>query len=217
MSCERARASPPKAVTERGSSGHRLRKHRWVEAERERGAVEEETQVGRHCGLQSVGGPCSEGSSLAKDSSEHPEGDSLFGEGAGRVKGQESGKGRETTSAHQALANAAEATVVERRHGCQRGESFEGCERAVGNGRVGARRSSDHRVLPSLKHSESCSAVGCNKPTTGSEAQTVEVVRNHEDGTRRTLAVFDASQGMEPLTGEGPATRMPPRPLGRRG
>jgi hypothetical protein len=28
--------------------------------------------------------------------------------------------------------------------------------------------------------------VGCNKPTPGCEAQPVEVVRNHEDGTRRT-------------------------------
>jgi len=52
---------------------------------------------------------------------------------------------------------------------------------------VGARGSSDTRVSPRPKRSEPCSAVGCNKPTPDCEAKTVEVVRNHEDGTRRTL------------------------------
>jgi hypothetical protein len=94
------------------------------------------------------------------------------------------------------------------RHGCQRGESFEGCERADADNRVGARRSSDRGALPVGKRSEPCSAVGCNKPTPGSEAQAVEVVRNHEDGTGRALGSADPSRGMESPAGEGPATRM---------
>jgi len=169
-------------------------------------------QVGARCGrgsvgdfgprCQSVGGP--RRATLFGEGSRRLEGASAYACCAVRVRVLEADVGREAVSARSIPANAAEATVAVMRHGCQRGESFEGCERAVAEACVGARRPSGRRVPPWRKRSEPCTAVGCNKPTPGSEAQSAEVVQNHEGGTHRPGTV-DASWRMESPAGEGPA------------
>lgn len=102
-------------------------------------AVEEESRTAMFGRLQSVGGPCLVTLSHAAEGSRHPKGlDSLRTVGPVGSGSMRAGSGREASSAHRIPANAAEVTVVEMRHGYQRGECFEGCERAVGNACVRA-------------------------------------------------------------------------------
>jgi len=54
------------------------------------------------------------------------------------------------------------------RHGCQRGELFEGCECAAGDGTYGS-MTFGKWIARDRKRSESCLASGCNKPEPCSE------------------------------------------------
>jgi len=89
-----------------------------------------------------------------------------------------------------------------RRHGCQRGERFEGCERA-------ARRLAwvptgfGRGVPPMTKTLRTLFGSGMQQAHTRQEAQTAEVVRNHEGGTGR-VGRPGTSGRVEPSAGKGP-------------
>lgn len=85
------------------------------------------------------------------------------------------------SSAHVAPANAEGAKVAVMRHGCQRGERFEGYECAVGNVRVGPGSSGQGRSVTETQRILFGS--GMQQAHTERCAQAVEVVRNHEDGS----------------------------------
>jgi hypothetical protein len=137
---------PPKAGTVRGSAGHGC--------ESSGGSWQVGTRCGRgsvgHFGVrgQSVDGPCRVDSLFGVSRDRHPGGDGTYACCAIRVGALKARVGRETGSARSVSANAAEVTVVVRRHGYQRGESFEGCECADGNACV---RPGDLRVEGPLR------------------------------------------------------------------
>jgi hypothetical protein len=143
---ESTEQSPPKASTEKGSAGHGCESS-VGRGRSECGAVEEAsvTMCGR---CQSVDGPCRVASLYGAEASRHPGGDGTYACCAIRVGALKARVGRETGSARSVSANAAEVTVVVRRHGYQRGESFEGCECADGNACV---RPGDLRVEGPLR------------------------------------------------------------------
>jgi len=117
--------------------------------------------------------------------------------------------------------NDREATAVVTRYGCGRVDFFEGCETRCGGSRGSASmddvafgRRGCLRVagLPSggnqasvdaaNKRSEPCLASGCNTPERSSAEQAVEVVRNHEDGTR-SCGWRRAAEGGGNVSGSG--------------
>lgn len=78
------------------------------------------------------------------------------------------------------------------RYGYWRGENSEGCEKR----RLGRRPGSPHRLSGAIRQLAGRDAgkatnlelvAGCNKPAKLQPEQTVEVVRNHENGTRRRV------------------------------
>jgi len=99
-------------------------------------------------------------------------------------------------------ANVEEATAVVMRHGCQRGESFEGCECAAGDGACEARpsgtgfhESETQRIL---------FGTGVQQTQNLQRAQAAEVVQNHEGGTCERLVAARTRPGVESWSGEGP-------------
>jgi hypothetical protein len=118
-----------------------------------------------------------------------------------RVRVVECRAGREVSERRGHLANVEGATAAVMRYGCQRGELFEGCECVVGEGtrpaRVfgfGSRVSETQRIL---------FGTGAQQTQNCRMAQTVEVVRNHEDGTGERVVPRARNQGVEPLAGRG--------------
>jgi hypothetical protein len=83
------------------------------------------------------------------------------------------------------------------RYGCGRVDFFEGCET-----RCGGSRGSPFTVDAANKRSEPCLASGCNTPERSSAEQAVEVVRNHEDGTR-SCGWRRAAEGGGDVSGSG--------------
>jgi len=78
------------------------------------------------------------------------------------------------------------------RYGYWRGEDSEGCEKR----RLGRRPGSPHRLSEAIRQLAGRDAgkatnlmlvAGCNKPAKLQPEQAVEVVRNHESGTRRPV------------------------------
>lgn len=84
-----------------------------------------------------------------------------------------------------ARGNARKATAAVTRHGCGRGESFEGCESRCGNREAfGPDQLRLARVGSRVKRSEPRVGSGMQQAHKDPPEKTVEVVRNHEGGTR---------------------------------
>jgi len=213
---ESAEPAASKARTEKASSGPRHESVEGVEASRLRRCGrgrdghprDGRTPVGRRSrpGLVLTSAATRHGASDAGS----PRVTADFGPLRFRVGALQAVVSRETGKARRDSANAEEATVVVRRHGCQRGERFEGCERAAGT-RVwvpgGLRTLGSHRDRNAANPVRQWDATSPRPTARLKPSRWCETTRTALVGR---LAATDASWRMDSPAGKGPATRMPP-------
>jgi len=118
-----------------------------------------------------------------------------------RVRVNDSHVGCEVSERRVYLANVEEATAAGMRYGCQRGEIFEGCEWRCRE-RHAKGQNLRIRVTRVRNTANPVRYWGAINPEL-LDAQSVAVVRNHEDGTGLRVVPQARNRGWESLVGRG--------------